>query len=160
MLLPFLRPHPPVLRALRSDKAEQCAALHAASFAHAWSTSEFEALLSSKTTIGGAAVDAASDELRGFALSRIAADEAEILTLAVHAAFRNRGLGRALLSDTLARLTAAHVRSLFLEVEGANRPAIALYTRMGFREVGRRSGYYRKPDGATEAALVLRKDLA
>jgi ribosomal-protein-alanine N-acetyltransferase len=160
MLLPFRKPNLPVLRALRSDKAEQCAALHAAAFAHAWSTAEFEALLASKTTLGGAAVDAASEELRGFALSRIAADEAEVLTIAVHAAFRNRGIGRALLSDTLARLAGAHVRSLFLEVEGANRPAIALYARMGFREVGRRSGYYRKPDGATEAALVLRKDLA
>jgi ribosomal-protein-alanine N-acetyltransferase len=148
------------LRALRSDKAEQCAALHAAAFAHAWSAAEFEALLSSKTTIGGAAVDPASDDLRGFALSRIAADEAEILTIAVHAAFRNRGIGRALLTDMLARLTTAHVRSLFLEVEGANRPAIALYARLGFREVGRRSGYYRKPGGAAEAALVLRKDLS
>jgi len=160
MLLPFRKASRPVLRPLRSDKAEQCAALHATSFAHAWSTSEFEALLSSKATIGAAAVDAASDELRGFALSRIAADEAEILTIAVHAAFRNRGIGRALLTDTLARLTAAHVRSLFIEVEGANPPANALYARLGFREVGRRSGYYRKSDGVTEAALVLRKDLA
>ena len=160
MLLPFRKSSPPVLRALRSDKAEQCAALHAASFAHGWPTAEFEALLASKSTTGAAAVDGASDELRGFALSRIAADEAEILTVAVQAAFRNRGIGRALMTDMLARLTAAHVRSLFLEVEGANRPAIALYTRLGFREVGRRSGYYRKPDGATEAALVLRKDLA
>ena len=86
------------MRALRSDRAEQCAAIHAASFAHPWSSAEFEALLSSKTTLGGAAIDAAHDELRGFALSRIAADEAEILTIAVHGAFRNRGIGRALLS--------------------------------------------------------------
>ena len=148
------------MRALRSDKAEQCAAVHAAAFAHAWSAAEFEALLSSKTAIGAGAVDPASDDLRGFALARIAADEAEILTIAVHAAFRNRGIGRALMADILARLSAAHARSLFLEVESANGPAIALYTRLGFREVGRRSGYYRKPGGAAEAALVLRKDLA
>ena len=160
MLLPFRKLNPPVLRALRSDKAEQCAALHAASFAYAWSAAEFEALLSSKSAVGAAAVDASNDELRGFALSRIAADEAEILTIAVHASFRNRGIGRALLADNLARLAALHVRALFLEVERANQPAIALYARMGFREVGRRSGYYRKPDGASEAALVLRKDLA
>ncbi|MGO8799654.1 MAG: ribosomal protein S18-alanine N-acetyltransferase [Roseiarcus sp.] len=159
MLLPFRKLSPPVMRPLRSDKAEQCAALHAASFAHSWSTTEFETLLSSKTTIGGAAVDAATDDLRGFALSRLAGDEAEILTIAVHASFRNRGIGRALLADSLMRLAASHVQSLFLEVERANLPAIALYSRMGFREVGRRRGYYRKPDGAAETALVLRKDL-
>jgi len=160
MLLPFRKFSPPVMRALRSDKAEQCAAIHAASFAHSWSPAEFEALLSSKTTIGGAAVDATTDELRGFALSRLAADEAEILTIAVHSAYRNRGIGRALLADSLTRLAASHVRSLFLEVERANAPAIALYSRMGFREVGSRRGYYRKHDGVTETALVLRKDLA
>lgn len=160
MLLPFRKLTPPVLRALRSDKAEQCAALHGASFAHAWSAAEFEALLASKSAVGCAAVDASNGELRGFALSRIAADEAEILTIAVHASFRNRGIGRALLADNVARLVALHVRALFLEVERANQPAIALYARVGFREVGRRTGYYRKPDGASEAALVLKKDLA
>jgi ribosomal-protein-alanine N-acetyltransferase len=160
MLFPFRRMSPSVVRALRSDKAEQCAAIHAASFAHSWSTAEFEALLSSKAAIGSAAVDSSADALRGFALSRIAADEAEILTIAVDGAFRNRGIGRALLTDNLSRLVASHVQSVFLEVESANLPAIALYARMGFREVGQRRGYYQKQDGSTAAALVLRKDLA
>jgi len=159
MFFPFRKPKAPVVRALRSDRAEQCAAIHAASFAHSWSSDEFEALLSSKTVIGGAAVDPATNDLRGFALARVAADEAEILTIAVHGAFRNRGIGRLLLTDSLSRLAAAHVQSLFLEVERANLPAIALYKRMGFREVGQRRGYYQKPDGSTATALVLRKDL-
>lgn len=148
------------MRALRSDRAEQCAALHAAAFAHPWSLDEFESLLSSKTTIGGAAIDADCNDLRGFALSRIAGDEAEVLTIAVHSAFRNRGIGRALLADSLTRLAAAHIRALFLEVESANAPALALYARMGFREVGQRRGYYRKADGSSATALVLRKDIA
>jgi ribosomal-protein-alanine N-acetyltransferase len=148
-----------VVRALHSDRAEQCATLHAAAFAHPWSAAEFEALLSSKTTIGGAAIDPNANELRGFALSRLAADEAEILTIAVHGAFRNRGIGRALLTDSLSRLAAARVQSLFLEVERANAPALALYARMGFREVGQRRGYYQKPDGSAATALVLKKDL-
>lgn len=155
----FRRPNPPALRALRSDRAESCAAIHAESFAHPWSPLEFEALLSSKTTIGAAAVDATNDDLRGFALSRLAADEAEVLTIAVHKAYRGRGIGRALMIDTLSRLAASHVRSLFLEVERTNRAAIALYSHMGFQEVGQRRGYYQKPDGSAATALVLRKDL-
>jgi [ribosomal protein S18]-alanine N-acetyltransferase len=160
MLFPFRKLKAPVLRALRSDRAEQCAAIHAASFAHSWSSDEFEALLSSKSVLGAAAVDPSSNELRGFALARIAADEAEILTIAVHGAFRNRGIGRALLTDSLSRLAAAHVQSLFLEVERTNLAAIALYNRVGFREVGQRRGYYQKPGGSAATALVLKKDLA
>ena len=159
MLFPFRKPKAPVVRALRSDRAEQCAAIHAASFAHSWSSDEFEALLSSKSVLGSAAIDPNSNDLRGFALARIAADEAEILTIAVHDAFRNRGIGRALLADSLSRLGAAHVRSLFLEVERTNLPAIALYNRLGFREVGQRRGYYQRPDGSAATALVLKKAL-
>jgi ribosomal-protein-alanine N-acetyltransferase len=149
-----------MIRLLGSDRAESCAAIHAESFAHPWSPAEFETLLSSKATIGAGAIDAASNELRGFALSRLAADEAEILTIAVHGRHRSRGIGRALMIDTLSRLAVLHVRSLFLEVEQTNRAAIALYSRMGFREVGQRRGYYQKQHGPAAAALVLRKDLA
>jgi [ribosomal protein S18]-alanine N-acetyltransferase len=159
MLFPFRKPILPVIRALRSDRAEPCAAIHAASFAHPWSSTEFETLLSSKTTIGVAAIDAASEELRGFALARLAADEAEILTIAVHSAYRNRGIGRMLMVDTQSRLAASHVRSLFLEVDRTNLAALALYSRIGFREVGQRRGYYQNRDGSTATALVLRKDL-
>jgi ribosomal-protein-alanine N-acetyltransferase len=160
MLFPFRKPKTPVLRALRSDRAEQCAAIHASSFAHSWSSDEFATLLSSKSVLGAAAVDPNSNDLRGFALARIAADEAEILTIAVHGAFRNRGIGRALLTDSLTRLASAHVQALFLEVERTNLPAIALYNRMGFREVGQRRSYYQKPGGLAATALVLKKDLA
>jgi ribosomal-protein-alanine N-acetyltransferase len=159
MLFPFRKPVPPVIRNLQSDRAELCAAIHAQSFAHPWSPPEFETLLSSKTTIGAAAIDAASDDLRGFALARLAADEAEILTIAVHGAHRNRGIGRALMVAVLSRLAGLHVRSLFLEVEQGNRAAIALYARLGFLEVGQRAGYYRKQGAANSTALILRKDL-
>jgi ribosomal-protein-alanine N-acetyltransferase len=160
MLFRFRKSVPPVIRPLHSDRAESCAAIHAESFAHPWSPAEFETLLSSKTTLGVAAIDAASNALRGFALSRLAADEAEILTIAVHSPHRSRGIGRALMSDTLSRLADWHVRSLFLEVEQTNRAAIALYSRMGFREVGQRRGYYQKQRESAATALVLRKDLA
>jgi ribosomal-protein-alanine N-acetyltransferase len=159
MLFRFKRFVPPVIRPLRSDRAEPCAAIHAAAFAHSWSAAEFETLLSSKTTIGAAAIDAASDALRGFAISRLAADEAEILTIAVDPAVRNRGVGRALMIDAISRLAQARARSLFLEVEQTNLAAIALYARLGFREVGQRQGYYRKHDGSAATAFVLRKDL-
>jgi [ribosomal protein S18]-alanine N-acetyltransferase len=159
MLFPFRKAKPPVIRALRSDRADVCAAIHANSFAHSWSSAEFETLLTNKNTIGGAAIDASTDELRGFALSRLAADEAEILTIVVTEAYRNRGIGRALLIDCLSRLAEFHVSALFLEVERTNLGALALYARMGFQEVGQRRGYYQKQNGSTATALVLRKNM-
>jgi [ribosomal protein S18]-alanine N-acetyltransferase len=159
MLFGFRKFTPPVIRPLHSDRAEPCATLHATAFAHPWSAADFETLLANKASIGTAAIDAASDELRGFAISRLAADEAEILTIAVHSAVRNRGVGRALMTNTLSRLAASRARALFLEVEQGNLAAIALYLRLGFHEVGQRRGYYQKKDGSAATALVLRKDL-
>ncbi|HLW90717.1 MAG TPA: ribosomal protein S18-alanine N-acetyltransferase [Roseiarcus sp.] len=155
----FRKPVQPVLRPLRSERAEQCAALHAACFAHSWSAPEFETLLSNAAVSGEAAVDPKTDDLRGFILTRLAADEAEILTIAVDGAFRRRGVGRSLLSSHMSRLPSAGARALFLEVERDNAAAIALYARFGFREVGQRPGYYRKRDGSAAAALILRRDL-
>jgi ribosomal-protein-alanine N-acetyltransferase len=160
MAFSFLKPAKPVLRPLRSERAEQCATLHAACFAHSWSAQEFETLLSNSAVSGEAAVDPKTDALRGFVLTRLAADEAEILTIAVESALRRRGVGRLLLAGHMSRLPALGARALFLEVERENAAAIALYAKFGFREVGRRPGYYRKAGGSNATALVLRRDLS
>jgi len=94
--------------------------------------------------------------LAGFILSRIAADEAEILSVAVAASRRGKGLARQLLDLNLRRLAGLGARTVFLEVDEGNEPARRLYRRAGFREVGRREGYF--PAG--KAALILRRDLA
>jgi len=89
-------------------------------------------------------------------MARIAADEAEILTLAVRPAQRRQGLARALLEEA-ARLCAAHgATTLFLEVATRNQAARALYAAQGFEEVGRRRGYYADGDDA----LTLRRTLS
>jgi ribosomal-protein-alanine N-acetyltransferase len=94
--------------------------------------------------------------LAGFILSRLAAGEAEILSIAIAPAWRRRKLARPLLDLHLRRLAGLGARSVFLEVDEHNAAACRLYRRASFREVGRRQGYY--PGGA--AALVLRRDLA
>jgi ribosomal-protein-alanine N-acetyltransferase len=159
MVFSFRKAAQPILRTLRSNHAAECAALHAASFAHSWSVQEFETLLSAANVAGEAAVDPTSGDLRGFVLARLAADEAEILTIAVDAALRRRGVGRALLAAQMARLPSLGAKKLFLEVERENAAAIALYAKFGFREVGQRKGYYQKSNGAAATALVLRRDL-
>lgn len=155
-----LRRTPSTIRPLRAERAEECAVIHAGAFAHPWPAGDFVALLASGSTLGSAALDPASSRLRGFAISRLAADEAEILTIAVARDWRGHGVGRDLLREHLSRAALAGARAMFLEVDQANAAAIALYARFGFAKVGQREGYYRRPDGQTATALVMRRDLA
>ena len=84
-----------------------------------------------------------------------AADEGEILNLAVAPSGRRHGLGRALVRDILDALARRGVRHVYLEVRESNAPARALYGAHGFQEAGRRKQYYRRP---VEDAIVLRRD--
>ena len=59
----------------------------------------------------------------------------------------------------LRRLHAERAEALFLEVDETNLPAIALYRRLGFGEVGRRANYYRSSGHGPTGALVMRRDL-
>jgi len=88
-------------------------------------------------------------------LARVAADEAEILTLAVTPAARRRGLGTALLRAAMHRARDLGATAMFLEVAVTNQPARALYASLGFSEAGSRRHYY--SDGTD--ALILRSTL-
>ncbi len=138
--------------------AAAIAALHAASFHRGWSEEEVENLLldpqvlAHSLRVGGG--------FAGFVMSRCAADEAEILSIAVTRRCQGRGLARRMLTMHMRRLAALGVKALFLEVAESNRAAIALYRKAGFRDVAKRPNYYPMPDGTTAAALVLRRDIA
>jgi len=138
--------------------AIRLAQLHGASFARGWGEGEFESMISERNTL--------VHRLRlgrktiGFAVSRIGADEAEILSIAVDSAYRGRGLSHKLLLTHLGHLAGRGVRTVFLEVEENNQPARRLYERAGFGIVGRRERYYRQPGGEQLNALLMRRDLS
>lgn len=148
----------PVLSEAGPRDAAAIAALHAASFRRGWSEQEVEQLLIDRQVVAHRALSGA--RLAGFIMSRLAADEAEILSVAVAKDKRGRGIGRDLLALHLRRLAGLSARAVFLEVDQTNAPAIKLYDKAGFREVGRRPNYYPGSDGKPAAALVLRRDLA
>jgi [ribosomal protein S18]-alanine N-acetyltransferase len=143
----------PTFSEARKDDAAAIAAVHAASFQRGWGEDEFHRLMLDHTFVAHRA--AAGRTLMGFILSRMAVDEAEILSIAIAPAWRRRGFARPLLDLHLRRLAGLSIRAVFLEVDEHNTPARQLYRRAGFVEVGRRQGYY--DTGAN--ALVLRRDL-
>src|SRR5688572_4159591 len=153
----FARGEPALTEAGPRD-ARAIARLHAASFRRGWSDGEFERLLIERNIVAHRATKGRAIE--GFILSRIAAGEAEILSVAVAPAQRGRGLARSLLNLHLRRLAGLGAQAVFLEVDEDNEPARRLYARAGFREVGRRAGYYQHADNNAATALVLRRDLS
>jgi ribosomal-protein-alanine N-acetyltransferase len=152
----FARAEPALSEASPRDAAA-IASLHAASFRHGWSDGEIERLLLERNTVAHRAMIGRT--LAGFILSRLIDGEAEILSIAVAAARRGRGIARALLNLHLRRLAGLGARAVFLEVDEDNEPARRLYERAGFREVGRRPGYYQQGRDSPATALVLRRDL-
>jgi [ribosomal protein S18]-alanine N-acetyltransferase len=138
--------------------APRLAELHGASFHRGWGESEFESMLAERNTLVHRL--RLGRKIIGFAVSRFAADEAEILSVAVDPAYRGRGLSRDLLLTHLGHLAGRGVRTIFLEVEENNQPARRLYESAGFMVVGRRERYYQQPGGEQLNALLMRRDLS
>ena len=91
----------------------------------------------------------------GYIGSQTCGDESDVMNVAVHPDFRRRGIAEALINDLVEQLNAIGSHCLTLEVRASNVPAISLYEKLGFTEVGRRKNYYRNPK---EDALILRKE--
>jgi len=138
---------------LGTEHAAHLASIHASAFAHPSDAHEFERLLADRAVVADGLF--AGEQPFGFALSRVVLDEAEILTVAIAPDARGRGSSKPLLASHLDALARAGTRLVHLEVEEENAPALALYRRLGFRPVGRREGYYRRPDGSSAAALTM-----
>jgi len=147
------------MRALASADAEQLASLHAKTFRIAWDAAEFERLLSVRLSRGVAATDGPRGRIVGFILLSGVSPEMEILSIAVLPARQGQGIARRLLERAFGQLAAEGFKTIFLEVEQGNASALRLYARTGFREIGRRPGYYRTASGEPAAALVMRRDI-
>lgn len=101
----------------------------------------------------------AGEELLGFIMSRPVLDEADILLLAVKKDWQGQGIGGRLMEKARLDWEGAGLSRIFLEVRSRNSPALALYQKAGFKEIGRRKDYYKDPpDDAIEMLLTLERN--
>ena len=119
----------------------QIAALEGQCFADPWSERSVASELENPLSLWLVALE--DGTVAGYVGSQSVWGEADMMNLAVAPAYRRRGVARALLAALEQALDARQVGSLCLEVRAGNAPAIALYEKLGFREVGRRKNYYR-----------------
>ena len=143
-----------MIRPLTMRDLAAASRVHGQSFETGWSEESLKAHIETDVCLG-----IFKPELMGFIIAKPAADQAEIITIAVSPERRGAGLGGALVAQSCRQLAGLGVEVLFLEVAEDNQPAIALYKACGFSPMGRRPAYYRR-EGGRVAALTYRKDLS
>jgi tRNA threonylcarbamoyladenosine biosynthesis protein TsaB len=133
------------------------ASIHAEGFELPWTAQAFAELLAMPGTYAEVALELG--EPVGFVMMRVAADEAEIISIATRPYAQRRGVGQALIDRQFTELVKQGIRNVFIEVAEANRPARALYAAVGFVEAGRRKKYYTLANGGRDDAIVMRREL-
>ncbi|MBR6119787.1 MAG: ribosomal protein S18-alanine N-acetyltransferase [Oscillospiraceae bacterium] len=131
------------------------AALEAAHFSAPWDEASIRAELENPLALWLAAVDE-SGAVLGYVGSQSCFEDADILNVCVAPEARRRGLAEALMRELETRLIPKGIEKITLEVRASNEPAIRLYEKLGYSQVGTRKNYYEKP---REDALILQKSL-
>ena len=128
----------------------QVAALEAASFSTPWSENAIRSELDNPYAIWLVAEE--GDTLAGYLGVQFGPDGGDIMTIATDPVFRGHGVAKRLIAVMVEQLREKGLGWLTLEVRPSNTAAVRLYEAMGFREVGRRARYYKKP---TEDAVLM-----
>lgn len=122
-------------------------------FSLPWSENAITSELTNPLSLWLVAIE--NQQVVGYIGSQSVMDEADMMNLAVSQNYRRKGIGEELVKRLIAALSERGVYSLTLEVRETNLSAIALYSKMGFKKVGCRPGYYKNPK---EDAWIFRKE--
>jgi ribosomal-protein-alanine N-acetyltransferase len=133
------------------------AELHHACLGQEWKTHEIANILSNQGTLALLAQENGTAD--GFILLRCIAGEGEILNMGVVADAQKKGVGTALLKAATAVCEKENCAQVWLEVAEDNKAALHLYHAHGFTEEGKRKAYYRRADGSTVDAHILRLEI-
>ena len=123
-------------------------------FSDPWSENSIATELTSRLSYWLVAVE--NGVVVGYIGSQSVLGESDMMNVAIHPDHRRRGIAEALVEALSRDLKERDNVCLTLEVRASNAPAIALYKKLGFIQVGLRKNYYRNP---REDALILRKGL-
>lgn len=144
-----------VIRPMRRTDVSDVVAIETAAFSTPWRADTFEGLVG-RDGLVLLVMEDPEEGILGYAVLWCILDQGELANIAIHPELRGRGLGARLLGTVVETCRERGVTSLYLEVRDSNAAALTLYERFGFREVGRRRGYYRDPqEDARVMELVI-----
>ena len=138
---------------MKQAHVAQVAELERLCFADPWSEKSIASELGIIWSYWVVALD--GERVVGYIGSQSSADETDVMNVAVHPDYRRRGIAESLIEVLIRELKNRGSHALMLEVRDSNEPAIALYEKLGFQQVGLRKNYYHNPK---EHARILRKE--
>lgn len=141
------------IRLMNNGDIEQIAELEKLCFADPWSVSAFSYELNNPLSLWLVAVE--GDTVAGYVGSQTVMGESDMMNVAVAPSYRRQGIAEQLILELIRQLNDRNSKSLALEVRQSNLPAISLYEKLDFVQVGCRPRYYRNPK---EDALIMRKE--
>lgn len=133
------------IRVLRPTDAEAMATIHAICFDKSWPALDMAVHVERDLCLGF------GEPVQSFAILRSSDIDAEILTIATHPPYRGQGLAASVLKQAHGWAHEKGLRSIFLEVAEDNQSAKRLYKKLGYQPIGRRPGYYTRPEGRMAA---------
>lgn len=142
-----------ILEKMNASHVAQVAQLETICFSDPWSEKSIASELENKLSCWLVAVE--NGNVTGYIGSQTVCGETDMMNVAVHPDYRRKGIAETLILSLVEQLKVVKSHCLTLEVRASNAPAIALYEKLGFSEIGRRKNYYRNP---REDALILRKE--
>ncbi len=138
---------------MRSDHVAQVADLEKNCFSDPWSEKSIASELENPLSLWLVATE--GEHVVGYVGSQSVPPEADVMNVAVSSQYRRQGVARRLLEALMSMLQKQGITSLSLEVRASNAPAVFLYEKLGFIQVGCRKNYYSNPK---EDAWILRKE--
>ncbi len=142
-----------ILEVMNESHVSQIAALEKRCFSDPWSENSISSELSNPLSLWLVAME--GELLVGYIGSQSVIGESDMMNVAVHPDFRRQGIAEKLILELVNRLAGKGNHCLSLEVRASNTPAVRLYEKLGFQQVGLRKNYYRNPK---EDGLILRKE--
>ncbi len=141
------------------ERASGIAAVHAKLFNPPWDEANVRGLLDHPAATSFVATLGSPNDVIGFIIGQIAADESEILSIGVDPAHQKHGVGRLLVEGLVRAVQRAEVRRMYLDVATDNTAALHLYSKTGFTPAGVRKGYYARPGATAVDAVTMARAL-